>query len=179
MTTIRIACQQDGADLLKIYRPYVTDSTFTFEYGVPSLKEFQERITSTLAEYPFLVAEDRYGKIVGYAYAHAYNNRPGYAWAAELTIYLDSTVKGQGIGRLLYEHLEEALIKQNVSQVVACITGDNQSSLKFHEGMGYHLVAKFEQFAYKHDQWHDIVWMQKSLSESMSKPVPFIPFASR
>ena len=42
--SIREASRGDVSRLLEIYRPYVTDTTITFEYEVPSLKEFTSRI---------------------------------------------------------------------------------------------------------------------------------------
>lgn len=65
---IRIATKNDAQQLLDIYAPYVLDSTFTFEYDIPSLQTFEQRITTTLQTHPYLVAEDN-NKILGYAYA--------------------------------------------------------------------------------------------------------------
>ena len=65
--TIRIVNEQDAPELLKIYAPYVEKTAITFEYTVPSLEEFTERIRETLKRYPYIVAE-REGEILGYAY---------------------------------------------------------------------------------------------------------------
>lgn len=54
---IRIARPEDGETLLAIYRPYVERTAITFEYDVPSRKEFEARISRTLEKYPYLVAE--------------------------------------------------------------------------------------------------------------------------
>ena len=51
--TIRIANEQDAPELLKIYAPYVEKTAITFEYTVPSLEEFTERIRETLKRYPY------------------------------------------------------------------------------------------------------------------------------
>lgn len=177
MIRIRLANKFDAEELLRIYQPYVTDTTISFEYKVPSLTEFRQRITSTLEDYPFLVAENQSGDLVGYTYAHAYNNRPGYAWTAEATIYLAAEAKGKGVGRKLYRHLEKEVIKQNIFYLVACITGNNQASQVFHEKLGYQQVAKFQQVAYKLENWYDIVWMQKRLAEPPKVALPMIPYS--
>ncbi|WP_314068457.1 GNAT family N-acetyltransferase [uncultured Vagococcus sp.] len=177
MIRIRLANECDAEELLKIYQPYVTDTTISFEYKVPSLTEFRQRITSTLEDYPFLVAENQSGNLLGYAYAHAYNNRPGYAWTAEATIYLATEAKGKGVGSKLYRHLEKEVIEQNIFYLVACITGDNHASQVFHKKLGYQQVAKFQQFAYKLGNWYDIVWMQKRLAKPSKEPLPMIPYS--
>ena len=64
--TIRIASIQDAEELLKIYKPYVETTAISFEYTIPTVEEFRNRIASTLCKYPYLVAEKN-GIIVGYA----------------------------------------------------------------------------------------------------------------
>ena len=50
--TIRMAEEADAAALLSIYAPYVEKTAITFEYEVPTVQEFKNRITSTLKRYP-------------------------------------------------------------------------------------------------------------------------------
>ena len=69
---IRMAGLEDAAALLAIYAPYVRETAITFEYDVPSEKEFAGRIAHTLEKFPYLVAEND-GEIVGYAYAGAFH----------------------------------------------------------------------------------------------------------
>ena len=51
---IRTATPEDAEALAAIYAPYVENTSITFEYTVPSVKEFAERIRHTLARYPYL-----------------------------------------------------------------------------------------------------------------------------
>ena len=41
---IRTATTEDAEELLEIYAYYIKNTAVTFEYEVPSLEEFQERI---------------------------------------------------------------------------------------------------------------------------------------
>ena len=63
---IRRAKAEDGAALCAIYAPYITDTTITFEYEVPTDAAFSDRIRETAAQFPYLVCE-RDGEIIGYA----------------------------------------------------------------------------------------------------------------
>ena len=74
---IRAATPDDAPALLKIYAPYVKNTSITYEYDVPSEEEFRRRIESTLRKYPYLVLE-REGDILGYAYAHKFAERISY-----------------------------------------------------------------------------------------------------
>ena len=55
--TIRIATKADARGLLDIYSYYVNKTAITFEYSVPDIEEFKQRIENTLQKYPYLVAE--------------------------------------------------------------------------------------------------------------------------
>lgn len=117
---IRPAIPEDAEALLEVYAPYVLQTAITFEYEVPSVEEFAGRVRGTLARYPYLVAE-RDGKIVGYAYVSAFHARPAYDWAVETSIYVAQACRGGGVGRALYEKLEEVLRRQNILNLNACI----------------------------------------------------------
>ena len=143
--TIRIASAADAEELLEIYRPYVENTSISFEYEVPTVEEFENRIKNTLRKYPYIVAEKN-TEIVGYAYASAFKSRSAYAWAVETSIYVKMGCDKKGYGKRLYYELEEILKKQNILNVNACIaytdTNDKyltDNSMKFHEHMGYRL----------------------------------------
>ena len=65
---IRNAKLEDAPRILEIYTYYVENTVITFEYEVPSLEEFENRMRNTMKKYPYLVIE-RNGKIEGYSYA--------------------------------------------------------------------------------------------------------------
>ena len=45
---IRTAQISDAEELLAIYRPYIENTAITFEYNVPTVEEFANRIKTTL-----------------------------------------------------------------------------------------------------------------------------------
>lgn len=173
---IRAAKPEDAKALLAIYAPYVTETAVTFEYEIPTLEEFEGRICHTLEKYPYLVAEED-GEIIGYAYAGVFKGRPAYDWSAETSIYLRWDRRKKGVGRKLYEALEQALVLQNILNVNACITYIEKedeyvtkNSAQFHEHMGYRLVGKFHACGYKFGRWYDMIWMEKHLGEHTAHP---------
>lgn len=173
--TIRTATPEDARALVAIYAPYVEHTPITFEYAVPSVEEFAERIRHTLARYPYLVVESN-GIPVGYAYASAFKRRAAYDWSVETSIYVSQDLRSSGVGSLLYEKLEEYLSAQHVCNVCACITYPNPPSIAFHEKHGYETVAHFHASGYKQGKWHDMIWMEKTLCHHTVPPQPFIPF---
>ena len=84
--TTRYVVPEDAKRLLEIYAPYVENTAITFEYDVPTLEEFIERIRHTLEKYPYIVALNN-GTIVGYAYAGMFHEREAYSRCVETSIY--------------------------------------------------------------------------------------------
>ena len=167
--TFRMADVSDAEELLSIYKPYVTDTAITFEYEVPSIEVFKNRIKETLEGYPYIVCEYK-DKIVGYAYAHRYGERAAFQWDVELSIYLDMNYKSLGIGKILYNKVIEILKLQNVQNIYACITSANDKSIKFHEKMGFEFIGIFKDTGYKFDKWYDITWFGMRVKDKNEKP---------
>ena len=164
---IRFAKMEDAEELLALYTPYVMDTVITFEYEVPSLEEFKDRIRQTIKKYPYLVAEQN-GEILGYSCAGAFKGRAAYDWAVETSIYVDENVKHKGVGRKLHEALETVLKEQGILNMEACIGYPEEedgyldkNSARFHAHMGYRMVGEFKKCGYKFDRWYNMVWMEK------------------
>ena len=166
---IREASPSDASRLLAIYRPYVTDTTITFEYEVPSLNEFTSRMEKIRKRYPYLVCEED-GQIIGYAYADTYMIRPAYDWCAEVSIYVDREKRGMGVGKKPHESLFARLREMHVLNLYAVITSENEKSLAFHEKLGFQNFAVFEKAGYKQGRWLDVTWMQLFLGEHKEHP---------
>ncbi len=166
---IRSAVIEDTAAILSIFSYYIKNTAIAFEYAVPDIEAFRERVVRILSKYPYLVA-CRNGKIVGYAYARAFVGREAYKHSAELTIYLSPEEKGHGTGRKLYEALEMALSAMGVINLYACI-GDpieedeylTHDSERFHEHLGFRKVGTFHKCGRKFDRWYNMIWMEKMI----------------
>ena len=170
-TIIRDATQSDVEALLAIYAPYVKLTAITFEYEVPNVDDFRQRLQEVQAKYPWIVAEVD-GQIVGYAYASPFKERAAYQWAVETSIYVDSNMKRLGIGRKLHEALEQRLKAQGILNMNACISfveAEDEylthDSIRFHEQLGYQEVAHFHLCGKKFGRWYDMIWMEKLIGK--------------
>ncbi len=176
---IRYATIADAPRLLEIYSYYVENTVITFEYKVPTLEEFKSRIENTLKKYPYLCIE-KDGLVVGYSYAGSFKGRAAYDWSVETTIYLDRTVQKCGLGRKLYEALEEELKKMGNLNLYACIVYPQKedqyltkNSACFHEHLGYTTVGTFHNCGYKFNRWYDMIWMEKIIgNHGENQPAP-------
>ena len=168
---IRTAKAEDAENLLRIYSYYVLNTAISFEYAVPSVEEFRERISVTLKKYPYLVLEVN-NEISGYAYAGPFKTRDAYKFSVENTIYLKNGCQKNGYGRMLLTELEKQLVNMGYTNANACIAYIekpdeylNNNSMEFHQYMGYDFVGRFHKCAYKFDRWYDMIWMEKLIIE--------------
>ena len=162
---VRLARIEDAKEILEIYSPYILNTNITFEYEIPSLEEFQQRMHKIMERYPYYVAvEDN--KIIGYAYASTYKERKAYDWCCELSIYVNDQLHHRGVGKELYHALLMTLKQMNYQLVYACISYPNDKSVAFHQTFGFKKIAYFEKCGYKFNQWHDMIWMEKRIGDS-------------
>ncbi len=157
---IRPACTEDIPAILSIYAPYVENTTYSFEYTVPTPEEFTARFLSVTAQFPWLVWEEN-GLVLGYAYGSRPFSRAAYQWCSEVSIYLAPSVHGRGIGKMLYAVLEEILWLQGYRVIYSLITSENTASLAFHRAVGYRDCFACENCGVKFGRWLGVVWMEK------------------
>ena len=102
MSSIRIATTDDSESILKIYAPYIENTSYTFETEVPSIDSFKKRISSYLQNWPWLVCEIE-GVIAGYAYGARHRERVAYQWSLESSVYIHDDYQRRGVARALYQ----------------------------------------------------------------------------
>ena len=162
---IRDVMPEDAERIQEIYSPYVADTVISFEITVPGKSEMKKRIKKLLEnDFPYIVAENESETVVGYAYADKFGEREAYRYSFTISIYLDMEVQSKGIGQKLYNELEKRMKKMGIVQVLSAITGKNEKSLKFHEKNGFTKIGHFPKVGYKMGEWHDIIWMNKTIN---------------
>lgn len=156
---IRFVNSTDSQAILDIYAYYVENTVYTFEYDVPSLTEFGERIEKISKDMPYLVAIEN-NEVIGYAYASKYRGRAAYQWDVELSIYLRQGIGGRGVGTMLYAQLLDMLKDLRYQRAYACITVPNPASISFHRKFNFKEIGVFHKCGYKNKQWLDVMWME-------------------
>jgi L-amino acid N-acyltransferase YncA len=164
--TIRPANESDLRDIATIYNHEVANSIATFDLEPPTLTYWQDRLAGKPEGDHLRVAVDSDDDVVGYAYSWSYRPRPAYELTRETSIYLDPSVRGHGIGRLLYPALLQAMAEAGVHTAVALVALPNPGSVALHKAVGFEHVGTMREVGYKFDQWIDVEWYQKILSSS-------------
>ena len=102
---IRKGTLDDVAEMAKIFNFYVATSTVIFSERQLSADEFAPKLDGVVGEYPFYIAEDADGTMIGYCYAHRWMPDPVYGRSWEVTIYLNHNYLGKGFGRQLLKNV--------------------------------------------------------------------------
>ncbi len=174
---IRVASPDDAETVHDIYGAYVNEEYVTFTIENPDVQHYREKITDTLKKYPFYIAEDKNGKVLGYVYGSALRPHDAYKWNVESTIVLaPDAPRRQGIATALYTKFMEALKRQGYKHVYAVIVDTNEASIALHRALGFETAGHFENAGYKLGKWRGIVWMKKALDESNGEPEEPKPF---
>jgi phosphinothricin acetyltransferase len=148
--------------LREIYRPYVETTAVSFELEVPSIEEFQQRISVAVEGWSWLVAEVD-GRPVGYAYASAHRARAAYRTSVETSAYVHDDHQRRGIGRALYTQLLNELGERGFASAFAGITLPNDASVGFHESLGFEPIGVFPRVGRKFGAWHDVAWFYRAI----------------
>lgn len=178
---IRLAVADDAAAAAALYAPYVMDSAVSFEGKPPSVEEMAERIANGGGLYPWLVARDSDGALLGYAYATAFRPRHAYRFTVETSVYVHQGGHGRGIGGALYGALLPLLEAQGFTQAIAALTLPNEPSIRLHERMGFVRAGIYEEVGYKLGEWRSVGLWQRALAAMVAEPEeprPFLDFWS-
>ncbi len=167
---IRLASGDDAEAVRAIYAPFCdAASHVSFEVEAPSVGEVRRRIETTLARYPWLVAEDG-GEILGYVYAGPHRERAAYRWSVDVSAYIGEGRRRSGVGRGLYRSLFEILKLQGFVGAYAGATLPNEGSVGLHRSIGFEEVGIYRRAGFKAGAWRDVIWWQLPLREPPDDP---------
>lgn len=166
---IRLAIESDCREMLDIYAPFVMNTAVSFEYTVPSIDEFRNRIEEIQKKYPWIVCEIDH-KVVGYAYASPFNKRAAYDWSVDYSIYVNPDYHGMKIGTALYTCLTGLLKLQGFYTAFAGVASCNKKSENFHKTFGFKSVGIYHNAGYKFNSWYDVQWFEYKIAEVQNPP---------
>jgi L-amino acid N-acyltransferase YncA len=154
VVTVRDAVPADLPRIAAIYDEQVRTAISTFDLTSPGPAYWEARLASEAVGDHLLVADGGSG-VVGYAYSSAYRPRPAYDRTREVSVYLDDSARGQGLGRRLYDELLDRLRADGVHQVLAVVALPNDPSEALHRACGFTRVGLLPEVGWKFDRWID------------------------
>ncbi len=99
--------------------------------------------------------------ILGWAAVTPVSSRCVYAGVAEVSIYVATTARGKGVGRLLLQRLIEECESNGIWTLQAGILPENVASLALHQTVGFREVGRRERLGKLKGQWRDVVLLER------------------
>ena len=142
-----------------IYREGIETRQATFETKVPSWDQWDES-HHQFARLVLIVDSE----IKGWAALSRVSARDVYAGVAEVSVYVRSTSRGRGFGRVLLEALIDEAERNGIWTLQASIFRENEASLHLHSKSGFRIVGYRERIAKLDGIWRDTVLMERRSS---------------
>lgn len=167
---IRNATIEDVDQIAYIWRHYVTNSIVNLEETPPTTDQVRQNLNEIFSKnYPFLVAVDD-STICGYAYMGPFNDRSGYRFCCEDSIYLRPGYDGKGLGkRMLGLLIQKLKAETEITQVLAKISLspgavlEEVPSCRLHHAFGFREAGRLKNVGWKFGGWLDVVILQLDL----------------
>src|SRR4030095_6487678 len=161
--SIRQARIEDADAIAAIYAHHVAHGTASFDTEPRTNSATAAQIAACDAHgWPFLVAQ-RMGRVVGYAYATQFGDRPAYVSTCENSIYIEPGEIGHGIGTRLLAALVSASEQAGFRQMIAVVGGAEPASIALHRKLGFREAGRMVSVGRKHGRWLDTVYLQLPL----------------
>jgi phosphinothricin acetyltransferase len=151
----------------RIYAYYVTDSTATFETVPMTVEDWAVKAADIERRgWPFLVAQDDDGTVIGFAYVTFWRARPAYDLTVEETIYLDAEATGRGTGTALLTTVLSEARARGARQAIAVVSDTGaEGSLALHRKVGFEQVGHLRAIGEKLGQRLGTYLLQLSLED--------------
>ncbi|MCR8631162.1 GNAT family N-acetyltransferase [Paenibacillus radicis (ex Xue et al. 2023)] len=159
---IRSAQHKDIESILDIYNEAILNTVATFDTELRTLEQQTQWFHNHGELYPIWVAEQE-GIIIGWASLNPYSDRLAYRRTAELSLYIHSDYRGQGVGKQLMKQVLDAGLAAGLHTVLSRIVEGNESSIHLHEVYDFKHVGIMREVGFKFGRMLDVIMMQKML----------------
>jgi len=135
--TLRTATMSDLPIIVDIYNQVIPGHQVTADLKPVTVDQRRDWFLAHSADhYPLWVIVNG-DLIVGWLSFSAFYGRAAYAKTAEISIYLDRSVQGQGIGSQVLEMVPTKVTLAGLKVLLAYVFSSNLASIKLFEKFGY------------------------------------------
>ena len=160
---IRLAAAGDAEAILRIYNHEVEHTTHTFDLVPRTIEDQQAWLRDREGALGVVVAEIG-GEVAGFASLSEYRARAAYRTSVESSVYVDESVRGQGLGQRLMQELVVVAEARGFHTMIARIVGGHEASIRLHQAVGFTTVGIEREVGRKFGGWLDVVVMQRMLT---------------
>lgn len=160
--TVRQATSKDTESILRIYNQGIEDRIATLETETKDSSYMKAWFNDHQGRFSVVVAELE-GEVIGWASLNPYSHRCAYHGVADLSVYIDRSFRGQGVGSFLLESLHKIAKENSFYKIVLFTFPFNQSGQGLYKKTGYRQVGVFEKQGILNGEFIDVMIMEKLL----------------
>lgn len=189
---VRAATPADAAAICRIYNQGIEDRVATLETELRTPEERRQWLTARGPRHPVLVAElaepaptivttppqpgtssnrpptdlaehAPSATTVGWASLNQFNPRECYRYVADISVYVERSFRGKGVGRVLLERLVALARELGYHKLVLSAFPTNTSGMALYERMGFRTVGIYKEQGLLDGRWVDTIIMEKLL----------------
>lgn len=141
-----------------IYAQGIATGSATFTTELPTWEAWDAGHLPTCR---LVAADDATDAVVGWAALSPVSGRCVYAGVAEVSVYVGTASRGQGVGRALLAALVAASEQRGLWTLQAGIFPENTASVHLHEAAGFRQVGRRERIGQLRGAWHDTLLLER------------------
>ena len=157
---IRKMTIDDIGAVTEIYNEAILSTTATFDIEPNSPEDRKRWFSEHGPKHPVIVSEIE-GDVVGWASLSRWSDRGAYEGTAEVSVYVDGTNRGKGVGKSLLSAIVEEGRKAGFHTLTARIVAGNDTSVKLVKSLGFFKIGTLREVGYKFGKYHDVIYLQK------------------
>lgn len=147
----------DADKVLEIFQQGINGGNATFDKVAPTWEAWDTKHFNLCR----FVLEDKNDQVVGWCALQPVSNRDCFKGVAEVSIYLDGSVQGKGLGTILLKKLILDSEEHDFWTLQAGIFPENKVSIAIHQKQGFRTVGTREKIGEMNGQWRDIVLLER------------------
>ena len=159
---VRFASLDEAPAICAIYNQGIGDRLATLETELRDPDERRRWLGSRGPRHPVVVAASG-TQIVGWASLNPFNPRQCYDHVADVSVYVERSWRGKGVGRMLLARLLELGRSVGFHKLVLACFPSNKPGVALYERMGFVPVGVYREQGLLDGQWVDVLIMEHLL----------------
>jgi L-amino acid N-acyltransferase YncA len=161
---LRLASAPDAEAICRIYNQGIEDRVATLETELRTPDERRQWLAGRDARHPVIVAEPEPDTTVGWASLNVFNARECYRFVADISVYVERSWRGKGVGRALLERLTELGRRHGFHKLVLSAFPGNSGGMGLYARSGFRTVGIYHEQGQLDGKWVDTIVMEKLLT---------------
>jgi L-amino acid N-acyltransferase YncA len=159
---VRPAVDADASAICEIYNQGIEDRLATLETDLRTPDERRQWLKSRGARHPVIVAEAD-GRVVAWGSLNQFNPREAYRHVADLSIYVERSHRGKGVGRVVLSRVVDLARELGYHKLVLSAFPFNAAGMALYERLGFRTVGIYKEQGLLDGRWVDTIVMEKLL----------------